>query len=107
MQLDSVQLPLAAVSVVNTQLIPETLTVMCAGTERFSFACSEPELPNPVVPGYYGSTEGGATFSASAYNNLMVLTVGNISGLPGSLVSFNCTSLESSAFAKLFVTNRE
>lgn len=102
MILNDVQLPPAAV--VNYQP-PSTITLMCAGINRFRLAASNPVLPNPVVPGYYSEIEGGATFSVAAFNNLIVLTIGNINGLPSTLESFNCTSLESSAVAKLFYTD--
>ena len=99
MILNDVQLP--PVAVVNYQP-PSTVTLMCAGTDRFRLTASNPVLPNPVVPGYYS---GGTTFSVAAFNNLIVLTIGNINGLPSTLESFNCTSLESPAVAKLFYTD--
>lgn len=104
MFLDDVQLP--PVAVVNSQP-PSTLTIMCTSTERFTLRSSNSLLPNPIVPGYYSDTEGGATFSVTSFDNLIVLTINNVNGLPGTTTSFNCTSLKSSAVAKLFVTNGE
>ena len=104
--LNDVQLP--PVAVVNFQL-PSTVTVMCTGTERFTMASSVSTLPNPVVPGFYSDeSDGGVTFSVTAFNNLLVLTVNYINGgLPNPAVSINCTSLESSAVTKIFFTDGE
>ena len=104
MFLDNVPLP--PVAVVNFQP-PSTLTLMCAGTERFTLASSNSLLPNPVVPGYYSNIEGGTSFSVATFNNLIVLTINNINELPSVIESYNCTSLESSTAAKLFSTNGE
>ena len=102
MFLNNVQLP--PVAVINVQP-SSTLTLMCAGTERFTLASSNSLLPNPVAPGYYSDTEGGVTFSVTAFNNLIVLDISNINELPDAIESFNCTSLESSAAARLFFTS--
>ena len=102
MTLNDVQLP--PVAVVNFQP-PSTVTMMCAGTERFTMASTVSTLPNPVVPGFYSESDGGTTFSVTAFNNLIVLTVSNINDLPSTVISINCTSLESSAVVKVFFTN--
>lgn len=104
MILQNVQLP--PVAVVNFRP-PSTITLMCAGTERFTLASNHSVLPNPVIPGYYSEMEGGATFSVTAFNNLIVLMISNINELPSPPISFNCTSQESSAVAKLFITQGE
>ena len=101
MFLDNVPLP--PVAVVNF-LPSSTLTLMCTGTERFTLASSNSLLPNPVVPGYYSDSEGGISFSVAAFNNLIVLTINNVTDLPSAIESFNCTSLESSAVARLYFT---
>ena len=103
MFLNNVQLP--PVAVINIR--PPSITLMCAGTERFTLASSNSLLPNPVAPGYYSDTEGGVTFSVAAFNNLVVLEIGNINELPITIESFNCTSLESSAVAILLSTRGE
>lgn len=104
MFLDSVPLP--PVAVINV-LPPSTITLMCSGTERFTLISNIPILPSPVVPGYYSNNDGGLSFSVAAFNNLIVLTINNITELPSTIQSFNCTSLESSAVARLFSTDGE
>ena len=104
MILNDVQLP--PVAVINIQP-PSTITLMCAGTERFKMVSSITTLPNPVVPGFYSESDSGSTNSVTAFDNLIVLTVDNIGELPSTPISINCTSLESSAVAKIFSTNGE
>ena len=98
--------PLPPVAVINV-LPPSTLRLICTGTERFTLTSNIPILPNPVVPGYYRDSDGGLSFSVAAFNDLIVLTITDFTELPSTIQSFNCTSLESSAVARLFSTNGE
>jgi len=105
MTLNGVTLP--PVAVLNNPDIPSSSVVMCVGTEgsrQLELRFSNVPLPNPVVPGVYRSQLDSLTFNVVSYDNVVIVTISNVEELP-SLESFNCTSLESSAAAKLFVTS--
>jgi len=107
MILNGVALP--PVAVLNNPDIPSSSVVMCVGTEgnrQLELRFSNVPLPNPVVAGVYRSQFDSTTFNVASYDNTVLVNVNNVGELP-SFESFNCTSLESSAAAKLFVTNGE
>ena len=106
MTLNGVTLP--PVAVLNNPGIPSSLVVMCIGTEsnrQLELRSSSDLLPNPVVAGVYQSDN--TIFNALSYDNAIVLNISRINGLPLVDISFNCTSLQSSAAAKLFVSSRK
>jgi len=107
MILNGVILP--PLAVLNNPSIPSRLVVMCAGTEdnrQLELRFSNVSLPNLVVPGVYRSQFDSMTFDVVSYDNAIVVSISNIGELP-SFESFNCTSLESSATAKLYITSGE
>ena len=105
MTLNGVTLP--PVAVLNNPSIPSSLVVMCVGTEGNRLlelrSYSDP-LPNPVVPGVYRSESNSTTFNVISYDSVVIVNISNVGELP-SFESFNCTSLESSATTKLFISN--
>ena len=103
MFLNGTELP--SLAVFNDPRVPSTLTIMCTGTEEFILTSSNPVLPKPLMPGFYQDIESGIQFSITTSNNLIAMTISNISKLSDLVGSFNCTSLESSAFTKLFLVN--
>jgi len=105
MTLNGVTLP--PVAVLNTPNISSSLEVMCVGTEnnrQLELRFSNSPLPNPVVPGVYRSQFDSITFNVASYDNAIIVSISNIDENP-TFESFNCTSLESFAIAKLFITN--
>ena len=105
MTLNGVTLP--PLAVLNNPGIPSSLVVMCIGTEgnrQLELKSSSNPLPNPVVPGVYQSTFDSIIFNVVFYDGAIIVSLSNVGELP-SFESFNCTSLESSARTKLFVTS--
>ena len=95
---------------INDPEVPPQLTMMCVGTEgnrRLVLHSSSSTLPNPVIPGIYQSTDNPVLYSMAEYDNVIMLSVSNITHLQ-QLVgdeSYICESLQSSATATLYITN--
>ena len=106
--LNGVAIPRSAV--INDPEVPPQLTMMCVGTEgnrRLALHSSSSTLPNPVIPGIYQSTDNPVLYTMSEYDNVIMLSVSNITHLQ-QLVgdkSYVCESLQSSATATLYITN--